>query len=181
MASLPMFSAAEAVGGGAASTSAAGAPNIPVLDPVKTELVMNIIALCSEPERMGPSDGAPDGKRGEIWPITGGVFYGPKIRGVVVPGGGDFPVVRADGVEVVDALYRLKTDDGVTIIIHNRGIAYSESKYRLAPQFTVTAGKYDWLNKSMFIATLIYPVPAAYRIPMKSGENDRLIQVHKVL
>jgi len=163
-------------------TGSTGAPpSIPVLDPVKTELVMNIIALCSDPEKLGPSDLAPDGKREEIWPVTGGVFYGPEIRGIVVPGGGDFPVLRPDGVEVVDALYRLRTDDGVTIIIHNRGISYSESKYRLAPQFTVTAGKYDWLNKAMFIATLIYPVPVAYKIPMKKGENDRLIQVHKVL
>lgn len=181
MTTLPMFSVAEAAGGGDVPKPEAANPNIPVLDPVKTELVMNIIALCSEPERLGPSDSAPDGKRDEIWPITGGVFYGPGIRGTVVPGGGDFPVLRPDGVEVVDALYRLKTDDGVTIIIHNRGIAYSEFKYRLAPQFTVTAGKYDWLNKSMFIATLVYPVPPAYRIPMKKGENDRLIQVHKVL
>jgi hypothetical protein len=109
-------------------------------DPVKLELVMQLVVTCSDPERIGATEGSKDGKRSEIWPIIGGRFQGKNIRGTVIAGGGDFPVLRPDGTEVVDALYRLKTDDGVTIIIHNKGLAYpgaSQGKYyyRLAPEF----------------------------------------------
>lgn len=165
--------------GASAAEPAAGA--LQVLDPIRTELMMNLVVTCSAPERPGPDAHGPDGVRDEIWPIVGGRFWGPNIRGEVIAGGGDFPYQRPDGVEWVDALYRLKTDDGVQIIIHNRGMAYSETEYRLAPQFTVTAGKYDWLNKSLFLATLIYPPPAEMRLAKGPNENDRLIQVHRVL
>ena len=124
------------------------------IDPVKMELVMQLVVTCTNPEKIGGSAHSKDGTRNEIWPIIGGRFEGKGIRGSVVPGGGDFPVLRPDGVEVVDALYRLRTDDGVTIIIHNVGLTYpgakpGEERYRLTPQFIAPIGKYDWLNKNI--------------------------------
>jgi hypothetical protein len=62
-----------------------------VLEPVTLELVLNIVATCSSPERMGPADASKDGIRNEIWPIIGGRFEGKGMRGIVVPGGGRFP------------------------------------------------------------------------------------------
>jgi hypothetical protein len=155
-----------------------------VRDPVKLELVMQLVVTCSEPQDVGGSESSKDGKRTEIWPIIGGQFQGRGIRGVVVPGGGDFPVIRPDGVEVIDALYRLKTDDGVTIIIHNKGLAYPSGRadewhYRLAPEFIAPQGKYEWLNRSLFISTLT-DVPPALRLAKGPHENDRLIQVFRV-
>lgn len=93
-------------------------------DQPKLELVMKIVVTCASPEAVAPTSASKDGQRQEIWPILGGRFFGKDIRGTVVAGGGDFPVTRPDGVEVIDALYRLRTDDGVTIIIHNKGLAY---------------------------------------------------------
>jgi hypothetical protein len=159
-----------------------------VLDPIRTELVMNLVVTCSSPEPVAPngaSKGSKDGVRGEIWPIIGGKFEGPSIRGIVVPGGGDFPVTRPDGVEVIDALYRLRTDDGVTILIHNKGLMYREMvgkwpKFRLVPEFTAPVGKYDWLNRSIFLSTLL-EVPPAMAVATGPDQNDRLIQVHRVL
>ncbi|MFO1401978.1 MAG: DUF3237 domain-containing protein [Steroidobacteraceae bacterium] len=115
-------------------------------DAPRLELVMQLVVTCATPEKTGGSVQSKDGRREEIWPIIGGRFEGKGIRGTVVPGGGDFPVVRPDGVEVIDALYRLKTDDGVTILIHNVGLSYpgakpGEERYRLAPQFTAPVGK----------------------------------------
>lgn len=155
------------------------------LDPIRTELVMNLVVTCTNPERPGPNAASKDGVRDEIWPIVGGRFEGPRIRGIVIPGGGDFPVVRPDGVTIVDALYRLKTDDGVTIIIHNKGLAYPQGagnwdKYRLVPEFTAPVGKYDWLNRSIFLSTLS-EVPPAMALAKGKDENDRLIQVHRVI
>jgi hypothetical protein len=147
-------------------------------------LVMQLVVTCSDPQSVGGSENSKDGKRTEIWPIVGGQFQGRGIRGVVVPGGGDFPVLRPDGVEVIDALYRLKTDDGVTIIIHNKGLAYPSAgpndwHFRLAPEFIAPKGKYDWLNRSLFISTLT-EVPASMRLAKGPHENDRLIQVYRV-
>lgn len=157
-------------------------------DPVKTQLVMQLVVTCTGPEKLGAGEQSKDGKRTEIWPIVGGRFEGrfdgKTIHGTVIPGGGDFPVVRPDGVEVVDALYRLRTDDGVTIIIHNVGLTYpgtksGDERYRLAPQFIAPVGKYDWLNRNLFIATLT-DVPEGMALAKGSAENDRLIQVYRV-
>jgi hypothetical protein len=155
------------------------------LDPVRTELVMNLVVTCSSPEHTAPTTASKDGRRDDIWPIIGGRFEGPGIRGSVVPGGGDFPLVRPDGVTVIDALYRLKTDDGITILIHNRGLAYPAAPgrmetYRLVPEFTAPVGKYDWLNRSIFLCTLL-EAPAAMALAKGPNENDRLLQIHRVL
>jgi hypothetical protein len=155
-------------------------------DQPKLELVMKIVVTCSSPEPLGPTSASKDGRRDEIWPIVGGRFFGKDVRGTIVPGGGDFPVMRPDGVEVIDALYRLRTDDGVTIIIHNKGLAYpgatsQDTRYRLAPEFIAPQGKYDWLNKHLFVSTLVVPVPAELRLAKGPNENDRVIEVYRVL
>ena len=153
-------------------------------DPVHLELVMQLVVTCANPEPLGGGEQSKDGKRTEIWPIIGGRFEGKGIRGTVIPGGGDFPVVRPDGVEVVDALYRIRTDDGVTIIIHNVGLTYpgakpGDERYRLTPQYIAPVGKYDWLNRSIFVATLT-DVPKGMELARGASENDRLIQVYRI-
>ncbi len=155
------------------------------LDTPRLELVLRLVVTCSEPERVAPAAASKDGQRTEVWPIVGGRFWGKDIRGSVVPGGGDFPVTRPDGVTVIDALYRLRTSDGVTILIHNRGLEYPgaqarDTVYRLVPEFIAPTGRYDWLNRSTFIATLVYPVPKAMQLAQGPHENDRLIEVYRV-
>jgi len=175
------------VGWSAAGNASAGGDERPateIYDPVRTEWVLNLVVTCSSPELIGPTEASKDGKRRDIWPIIGGQFEGKGIRGTVVPGGGDFPLMRPDGVIVIDALYRLKTDDGVTIIIHNKGLYYPPEgdlpeRYRLVPEFTAPVGKYDWLNKSIFISTLV-DVPKEMRLAKGENQNDRLIQVFRV-
>lgn len=158
----------------------------PALDPPKLELVMRIVVTCSSPEPMGGSGASKDGQRSRLWPIIGGRVYGKDFRGTVVPGGADFPVTRADGVTVVDALYRLRMEDGTTIIIHNKGLTYQAEraqgrKYRLTPEFIAPQGKYDWLNKHVFLSTLVVPVPPELRLAKGPNENDRLIEIYRVL
>jgi len=155
-------------------------------DQPKLELVMKIVVTCASPEAVAPTSASKDGQRQEIWPILGGRFFGKDIRGTVVAGGGDFPVTRPDGVEVIDALYRLRTDDGVTIIIHNKGLAYpaakpEDTRYRLVPEFIAPQGKYDWLNRYVFVSTLVVPVPVALQLAKGPNENDRVIEVYRVL
>ena len=86
-------------------------------------------------------------------PITGGSFAGPKLKGVVLPGGADWQLERPDGVLEIDALYSIKADDGAVIIVHNRGIIAGDY-VRTSPQFEAPKGPHDWLNRSIFVGTL---------------------------
>ncbi|QEH34989.1 hypothetical protein OJF2_35340 [Aquisphaera giovannonii] len=96
----------------------------------------------------------PDGHR-RVIPITGGTFEGPKIRGLVLPGGADWNLSRSDGATVVEASYYMKTDDGVVIRITNAGVGGPPLGLRFTtPRFEAPKGKYDWLNRSVFVGTL---------------------------
>ena len=48
------------------------------------------------------------------------------------------------------------------------------------PEFTAPVGKYDWLNRSIFLCTLS-DVPPALALAKGKDQNDRLLQVHRVL
>ncbi len=134
---------------------------------ISNELVMKINVKLGPPEDMGK--GA-DGHRMNF-PIVGGTFVGEGIKGVVIPGGADMSVERDDGVTMIEALYRLKTDDGQIIIIHNAGIwrpnavglakkakgeKLVESDYycRTVPSFKTQPGKYAWLSDYIFVGTI---------------------------
>ena len=60
--------------------------------------------------------------RRTVIPITGGTFEGPNIKGTIVNGGADYQLANADGRTELEAIYCIKTDDGVYIHIRNRGI-----------------------------------------------------------
>ena len=65
-----------------------------------------------------------EGRR-RVIPITGGSFQGPRMRGQVVSEGPDWNLSRNDGASSVDADYYLRTDDGVTIRVVNKGVGVS--------------------------------------------------------
>ena len=60
--------------------------------------------------------------RRTVIPITGGTFEGPELKGTILNGGADYQLNGADGRSEVEAIYCIKTDDGVYIHIRNRGI-----------------------------------------------------------
>jgi uncharacterized protein DUF3237 len=104
-----------------------------------------------------------EGRR-RVIPITGGTFHGPRMRGQVVANGADWNLSRADGASRVDAAYYLKTDDQVLIRIANRGTSGPRAApppnapelffMYTHPEFEAPVGRYDWLNRGMFIGTL---------------------------
>ncbi len=105
-----------------------------------------------------------EGQR-RIIPITGGTVRGPKIQGELLNGGWDWNLSRTDGAGSVEAAYYMKTDDGVLIRIVNKGVggggpppppaANGERFFMFThPEFEAPLGKYDWMNRAMFIATL---------------------------
>lgn len=100
-----------------------------------------------------------DGERLSI-PITGGTFAGPAIRGEILPGGADYQLVRPDGVRELRAVYMIRTDDGALINVINEGIIVApelnngESYIMTTPQFRAPVGKYDWLNRNVFLSRI---------------------------
>jgi len=111
-----------------------------------------------------------------------GTIEGPGIKGKVVPmSGGDFPLVRPDGVIDFDARYLLELDDGTIIYLQNRGFRWaytaeaaermarnepadpSEYYMRVSPKFDVPEGPHDWMSKHVFVG-VAEKVPGANRI-----------------
>ena len=134
--------------------AAAGAPA-----PLQTELVYEALVTIDPAVDAG---NGPLGHRRYI-PITGGTFHGSRIRGVVLPGGADWQLDRADGVTEVDALYSMRCDDGTVIIVHNRGVISAGGAYmRTTPRFDAPSGPHDWLNRSLFVGSIsAAPQPGA--------------------
>lgn len=89
-----------------------------------------------------------------VIPITGGTFEGPRLKGTVLSGGADYQLAnKALNRTELEAIYCIKTDDGVTIHIRNRGII-ADNYFKCAPQFEAPAdSKYAWLNNALFVCS----------------------------
>lgn len=119
---------------------------------------------------IGPTQAIGASPLGErfIVPILGGRFDGEvegvPLRGVVLAGGADRQLVRADGVKELDALYEMRTDDGIVLTIRNRvtidappgGPRYAVSHLRVV----APAGRCAVLNRRVFAGTLVPLRPA---------------------
>lgn len=118
------------------------------------EFVFQEIVTLGAPQLPGKT---PYGERHNI-PITGGTFEGPDIKGKVLPGGSDWQLVRADGTMTLDADYFIQTDDGAIIHVRNQGVASGKPGgdfyLRTTPVLEAPIGKYDWLNKFVFVGTV---------------------------
>ena len=130
---------------------------VPLVAPV-AELAWQAVVDIAPAEPLGD---APGGER-FIVPILGGRFEGAvdgaTLRGHVLPGGADRQLLRPDGVKELDALYEMRTDDGIVLTVRNRvlidappgGARYAVSQLRvIAP-----AGRLAMLNRRVFVGTL---------------------------
>lgn len=98
-----------------------------------------------------------------VIPITGGTFEGPNIKGTIVNGGADYQLAnKAQNRTELEAIYSIRTDDGVYIHVRNRGIIYDGKDtngnpsfyFKAAPQFEAPAdSQYAWLNNALFLCT----------------------------
>ena len=95
-----------------------------------------------------------------VIPITGGTFEGPELKGTIINGGADYQLANDKGRTELEAIYCIKTDDGVYVHVRNRGIiangkdASGKPKFyfKAAPQFEAPAdSKYGWLNDALFV------------------------------
>jgi hypothetical protein len=105
-------------------------------------------------------DNTQHGRR-TIIPITGGTFEGPRLKGTIINGGADYQLNTESRTEL-EAIYCIRTDDGINIHVRNKGIIYNGKDaegnptfyFRAAPQFEAPAdSKYAWLNNALFVCT----------------------------
>lgn len=107
----------------------------------------------------------------KIAAVAGGSFAGDRLRGTVLsPPGGDWLLLRSDGVLCLDVRLTLKTDDGALIYMAYKGMRHgpkdvidrvnkgepvdpSSYYFRAAPVFETSSKKYGWLNRALFVAT----------------------------
>ena len=143
--------------------------------------VFTITAKIGAPRSGG--DG-PIGERLHI-PITEGDVVGPELSGTIAPGGSDWALLRCDGSSAISARYTIIAADGTPIQVINEGLRVSdpavtarlrngeavdpsEFYFRSSPVFEAPHGSHDWLNNSVFVASLARRGPrvviAVYRV-----------------
>jgi hypothetical protein len=122
--------------------------------------LMTVKIAAAPPQKLGT---VPQGIR-SIVPVTGGDFEGPRLRGKVLPGGGDWLLLRDDGVLELDLRITLETDDHALIYMRFQGLRHGppeviaalgrgevvdSSKYyfRTLPSFETSTDKYAFLNR----------------------------------
>ena len=129
-------------------------------------LLLEVRATLEAPIVVGD---VPEGTR-RVVPIAGGTFAGARLRGTLVPGGADWQYSRPDGAMIVEAQYLLRTDDGVIIQVNNHGMRHgpedamrrlaagesvdpAEYYFRATPRLSAPTGRYDWLNRRIFLCS----------------------------
>jgi hypothetical protein len=114
--------------------------------------------LCQPAEVIGET---PTGLRLNAY-VTGGEVSGPRLRGRVLPVGGDWLTIRPDGVGVLDVRATMESHDGALIYCEYKGVmdlgadGYqrllrneppARAAIQVAPRFLTSHPGYLWLNR----------------------------------
>jgi hypothetical protein len=133
---------------------------------IETEFLLRVTL---EVPRIADLGATPYGHR-RIAEVTGGAFEGPKLKGRALGGGGDWLLMRNDGILQLDVRVTLETDDGALIYMTYAGLRHgpadvmarlnageavdpSEYYFRTAPRFETASTKYAWLNGIICVGT----------------------------
>jgi hypothetical protein len=123
--------------------------------------------------------------------ISGGSFEGPRLRGTVLPGGGDWALMNPPDAKLYsdsagrsvsyDARYILRTHDGVHIYVYNRGGKFNpeagEKQTAAASSFGLSTPLFDTPigSRYRFLSRNIY-VGLSKTLP-----NDTLLYVYRLI
>jgi hypothetical protein len=134
--------------------------------------------VVSKPVEIGTG---PQGTR-TVFDVTGGTFQGSRLRGTVLPSGGDWLLVDSEGVGRLNVRITLKTDDGAHIYMQYYGVAvinekaaaamaqggsteYGEMYFMTQPRFETGDARYSWLNRLVAVAEgRLVPSAAEYQV-----------------
>jgi hypothetical protein len=128
------------------------------------EFEFSYVATLKPPVEIGTG---PFGNR-SFFEVTGGTVEGKRLKGKVLPGGGDWIVIAPDGFGHLDVRAQLLTDDGAALYVQYEGVLemnqkvadalskgsstdYGDQYFRTAPRFETGDPRYAWLNQSVFV------------------------------
>src|SRR5260221_1297261 len=131
-----------------------------------SRLLMTMLVEVVGPQKIGS---VPLGTR-VTSPIARGHFDGPRLRGKVLPGGGDWTLLRGDGVLELDLRVTLETDDGGLIHMTSFGLRHGPPEviaalargesvdpstyyFRTTPRFETGHPKYAFLNRLVAVSS----------------------------
>ena len=126
--------------------------------------LMTVRIAAAPPQKLGAVS---HGVR-SIVPVTGGDFEGPRLRGRILPGGGDWLLLRSDGVLELDLRITLETDDHALIYMTFQGLRHAPPDviaalgrgevvdpasyyFRTVPRFETSTERYAFLNRIVTI------------------------------
>lgn len=137
-------------------------PRVRNVGEIATAHLFDMVVDLHAPLSMGLG---PLGRR-VFYPAAGGSFEGPKLRGTVLPNGGDWAIFQSDGTMTLDVRLTLRTDDDALILLRYEGRYRAPAEQRAAladattrhqidpatyyfrtmPLFETGAKQYAWLN-----------------------------------
>jgi len=132
---------------------------------MNSQPLMTVRIVAAPPQKIGA---IPHGMR-SIVPVTGGDFEGPRLRGKVMPGGGDWLLLRSDAVLELDLRITLETDDRALIYMSFQGLRHGPADviaalgrgevvdpanyyFRTVPRFETSTEKYSFLNRIITVS-----------------------------
>ena len=145
---------------------------------MKLEPLMTYRAALKPPTQVGAG---PRGTRA-IYDITGGEFEGERLKGKVLPSGGDWILIDSDGVGRLDVRATFETHDGALIYVQYPGVIvmneavtgaleqgqegqYGDTYFMTQPRFETGDERYAWLNRVVAVAEgRALPSAVEYRV-----------------
>lgn len=148
---------------------------------IRTEHLFDIVVDLAPKQNFG------NGPRGLriFFGSAGGSFHGPRLRGEVLPGGGDWALFTPEGTMTLDVRLSLKTDDDALIHMtyggrwvvpaalrdamrneqQRYGVDPSQYYFRTTPLFETGAAQYAWLNDLVCVGSgYLVDGGVAYRV-----------------
>jgi hypothetical protein len=139
---------------------------IPAFDGVEPsfEHIFDVHVDLEAPQIVGAT---PSGTR-QIFIVKGGTIDGPLLSGEVLPGGGDWALMRPDGCVQLDVRATLKADNSELIystytgviedalktagrVFSGEDVPLSEYYFFTNPMFQTASEKYGWLNRVLSV------------------------------
>jgi hypothetical protein len=146
--------------------------------PVLKELC-TLKATLGQPIDVGAT---PSGQR-QIFDVSGGEVSGSRVSGRVLPSGGDWILVGADGVGRLDVRAAVETGDGARIYVQYPGVMvlneaviaaigggggetnFGDTYFMTTPRFETGHPDYAWLNSIVTVGQgRLLPGAVEYRI-----------------
>ena len=145
---------------------------------VKLEPLMTYRATLKPPAQVGVG---PRGNRA-IYDVTGGEFEGERLKGKILPSGGDWILIDSDGVGRLDVRATFETHDGALIYVQYHGVIvmneattaaleqgqegqYGDTYFMTQPRFETGDERYAWLNRVVAVAEgRALPSAVEYRV-----------------